>query len=233
MKTALRSVRDLLGLRPILETFRFAASGLLFACVWAVALSPLLPGSARGDNTAMETTRQIALAMAQYAQDHGGKYPGGASSTEVFQKLLDGKYVTDPATFYLIMPGKTQPTGTRLLPQNVCYDVTSGVDANSPESLPVVFVTGFRVEYQPDGSAISLTRSFPVYAYSAESSMKWLTGSELEPVFGLAVADKGSEAKFRDGQLNRDGYGSVPNVLPADFDAHGAAYRQLTPSGAL
>jgi hypothetical protein len=181
----------------------------------------------------MESTRLIALALGQYAADHGGKYPEGASSTEVFQKLLDGNYVTDPATFYLFMPGKTQPTGPRLLPQNVCYDVTGGVDVTSPEGLPVVFVTGFRLHYQADGQAVSLTRPFPAYAYSADAWMKWLTGGELEAISGLPVAMKDGEARLRPGQVGPDGFGYVPGVLPSDFDARGNAYRQLTPTGSL
>ena len=181
----------------------------------------------------MESTRVIAVALGQYAAAHGGKYPEGVSSTEVFQKLLDGKYVTDPATFYLFMPGKAEPTGSHLLPQNVCYDVTAGVDAASSESLPVVFVTGFRLHYQPNGQAISLTRPFPAYAYSADAWMKWLTGGELEAVSGLPVAMKDGEARLRPGQVGPDGFGFVPSVLPPDFDRRTDAYRQLTPDGKL
>ena len=181
----------------------------------------------------MESTRAIAVALGRYAAAHGGKYPEGSSSTEVFQKLLDGKYVIDPATFYLFMPGKAEPTGLRLLPQNVCYDVTAGVDAASPDSLPVVFVTGFRLHYQPNGSAVSLTRPFPAYAYSADAWMRWLTGGELEAISGLPVAMKDGEARLRPGQVGPDGFGYVTNVLPADFEPHGNAYRQLTPDGKL
>ncbi len=205
----------------------------MFLGAWTAVPSSMRGNPTGGDTTAMETTRQIALALAHYADDHGGKYPAGSSSTDVFQKLLDGNYVTNPATFYLLMPGKTQPTSTHLLAQNVCYDVTVGVDGNSPDTLPVVFVTGFRLEYQPNGQAVSLTRPFPIYGYSAESSMKWLTGGDLAPVFGLAVADKSGEAQFRPGTLGADGFGSVPNVIPGDFDAHGTTYRQLTPGGPL
>jgi hypothetical protein len=63
--------------------------------------------------------------------------------------------------------------------------------------------------------------------------MKYLTGGDLEPVSGLALAYKSTVARFQEGQLGSDGFGLVPNVLPGDFDARGKAYRQLTPDGAL
>ncbi len=213
--------------------FRFLVPGLLILSACGIALAPIYAGPAEVESTATQATHAIALAMSQYAADNHGKYPDGATSTEVFQKLLDGKYVTDPATFYLFMPGKTEPSGPHLESANVCFDVTAGVDETAPDGLPVVFVTGFRVEYRPDGHAISLVRPFPTYAYSAQSWMSYLTGKDLAPVTGLAFADKRGKARFQPGQLGSDGFGLVPQVLPSDFDAHGKTYRQLTPDGPL
>ncbi len=50
---------------------------------------------------AVQTTRTIGLCLYRYAQDHNGQYPDGKTSTEVFQQLIDEKYVTDPSIFYL------------------------------------------------------------------------------------------------------------------------------------
>jgi hypothetical protein len=48
----------------------------------------------------MQATRQIGMMMFQYAMDNDGKYPDGNSSTEVFQKLIDKNYCTDPTIFF-------------------------------------------------------------------------------------------------------------------------------------
>ena len=39
----------------------------------------------------LQKPRMINLLLFSYANDHNGKYPTGASSTEVFQKLIDEK----------------------------------------------------------------------------------------------------------------------------------------------
>ena len=84
--------------------------------------------------------------MVSYAADHDGKFPDGNTSTEVFQKLIDENYGNDPTIFYIPLPGKTKPlAGQKLKPENVCWDVTSGLDQNSPDELPVIFMTGYLV----------------------------------------------------------------------------------------
>jgi hypothetical protein len=78
----------------------------------------------------LQNTRTIGIAMFQYSNDHNSVYPDGESSTEVFQKLLDEKYISDPTIFYIPLPGKIKPIeGQPLKPENVCFDVTSGVDS--------------------------------------------------------------------------------------------------------
>jgi hypothetical protein len=61
-------------------------------------------------NPKMQMLRAIGLAMYSYANDNGGNYPDGKSSTEVFQKLLDGGYATDPALFYLRLQARPSPS---------------------------------------------------------------------------------------------------------------------------
>jgi hypothetical protein len=181
----------------------------------------------------MQTTRTLALAMFVYANDNNA-YPDGKSSTEVFQKLLDGNYVSDPATFYVPMPGKTKGLiGSRLQPENVSYDVTSGIQINSPGTLPIVFLTGFRIDYRPGGTAVSLIRPFPNLRDDASNWLQSLTGGPLEPIPGLPFAYKNNYAYFRYGKIGADGMGVVSNVTPPDFNAHGQTYRQLMPEGVL
>jgi hypothetical protein len=72
------------------------------------------------DNAAMQTSHALYIAMFQYAIDKDGVFPTGKSSTEVFQKLLDGGYVTDPALFCLPLRGKyPAEKGAKLKPENV------------------------------------------------------------------------------------------------------------------
>ena len=98
--------------------------------------------------------------MYSYAQDNSGNYPDGKSSTEVFQQLLDGGYVTDASIFYIPAPGKTKPvSGQKLRPENVCWDVTGGLTNHSPGELPLLFLTGYRVSYSPGGAAVPVANA--------------------------------------------------------------------------
>ena len=170
-----------------------------------------LPGitDARHD-TYMQQVHAIGDALFSYSTDHDGDYPPGKSSTEVFQNLIAGGYVTDPHIFFFAMPGKVSPTGTTLKPENVCFDFTDGADSNSPDTLPVVFSTGYKVTYAAGGSAVPLLKPAPR---------------------GLAVAFKATGgAKYI---VASDPAGNVANFVPAGFDAQGKPYRQLTPDGPL
>jgi hypothetical protein len=186
-------------------------------------------------SNAMQSSRSIALAMFQYANDNNDVYPDGASSTEVFQELIDGNYVSDPAVFYVPLPGKKPGhAGEKLKPENVAYDVTSDVNGQSPDDLPVVFLTGFRMDYRPGGNATSLVRPFPTYA--GEPTCLWDDIFGIRPteeMSGLPMAYKSNNAFFRNGQVGPDGMGFVPHVVPDNFDARGKTYHQLTPEGVL
>ncbi len=185
---------------------------------------------------AIQQSRTIALMLFAYSNDHGGEYPQGKSSTEVFQQLLDGNYCSDPAIFYLPLPGKTQPiAGKKLNPENVCYDVTKGVDENAPDGLPVIFITGYKVTYAPSGAALPLMKI--AFLSSKFHPRTWLGWWQNEPrdtyVPGIAVCYKDLSAKFISLKTAVDANGTVPNFIPADFDAKGKTYRQLTPDGEL
>lgn len=157
---------------------------------------------------AIQTSRTIALAMFQYSNDHEDHYPDGESSTEVFQKLIDQSYITDPTLFYFPMPGKIPAPTKYLKPENVCFDVTGGLVSSDSDSLPLVFSTGYQVDYAPDGKA------------------RPLKNPSFEGV-GIAVCYLSNSAKFVLAQA-----GTVP-LINSNFDPKGKTYRQLTPDGVL
>lgn len=165
------------------------------------------------DSAAVQNAKSIELAMFQYANDHDGAYPTGASSTEVFQKLINENYVSDPGLFWLALPGKTKATSRTLKPENVAWDVTASVTNDSPDALPVVFLTGYKITYAPGASAEPLFK----------------TPDGRLP--GIAVAYHGHNGLFIRAQ--DQSVGTVANVVPASFDSGGKKYQQLTPDGPL
>jgi hypothetical protein len=176
--------------------------------------------------------------MFQYANDNNQQYPDGNSSTEVFQKLIDGGYITDPAIVYIPMAGKIKSTSLHLKPENVCFDVTSPADANTPDVLPIVFSTGYKVNYVPGGTVVPIVKPYPLYMVEDHRTL-WqklfnrLATETVEP--GIAVCYKTNSATFHlfDPSTATNPNGSIPNFVPPDFDARGKTYRQLTPDGVL
>ena len=190
-------------------------------------------------NACVQTAHALNLAMFSYAHDNAGKYPDGKSSTEAFQKLLDGGYITEPAIFYVPMQGKTKAlAGQQLKPENVSWDVTEGVDSSSPDQIPIVFLTGYKVSYIPGGAAVPLSKPFPRLAWEDSDP------TFLERLFGwppirytdfsrIAAAYKNSSSRLMKLETAPDGTGAIPNFIPPDFKPDGKAYRQLTPDGPL
>ena len=158
----------------------------------------------------------IGQAMGRYSSAHDGAFPSGSSSTEIFQKLIDGHYLTDPGILfdpYLGVPGKVKATSNTLRPENVCWDVTTPTDRLTSDALPFVFETGFRLEYAPGGNAVPLSP-----ALKKRHS-------------GFTVLYLGLTTGFFRGDLRTDGV--VAEVVPARFDPGGKTYVQLTPDGPL
>ena len=189
-------------------------------------------------NASMQTARQIGQCLFSYSSDNtqnNNAYPDGNSSTEVFQKLIDEGYVTDSTVFYLPLPGKIKPLpGQKLKPENVCFDLTSGVDSNSPSGLPLVFMTGYKVTYAPGAAAVRLTKPYPQYYLKPRTWSQWWNNEHPDLAqFGIAVMYKGNEAKFMKLGTTVNPDGSIPNFIPPDFKPDGRTYRQLTPDGLL
>lgn len=217
----------------MLRSCAFWILGFLMFIFVSIILFPPMPGGIRypGNSKSMQTARTLVLAEFSYASDNDGKYPDGRNSVEICQKLIDGKYVSDPSIFYVPMKGKTKAVaGHALGPENVCWDFTvhrdgSGLDMSDPDSIPVLFLTGCRLNYVAGGSATPVDRANPIPTYD---DSKWWGTLNSEPP-GLAVAYKNNGSKF----ILLDSTGLVPKVVPDDFEAKDKAYRQVTPDGAL
>jgi hypothetical protein len=186
---------------------------LILLILASIALGPIVPEVHHPlSNVSMQGAHMIGLAMFSYAQDHGGIYPSGKSSTEVFQHLIDAGYVDDPSLFYspLQPDGKVKATSKKLKPENVCWDVTTPLDFKSSDGLPVVFSTGYRIEYTPHGKATPL----PGFKMS-----------------GIAVFYHSNNAWFRRDDLQSDH--AVLDFISDDFKPDDKKYVQLTPDGPL
>jgi hypothetical protein len=165
-------------------------------------------------NTPGQRAHVIGLALCSYANDNNGAYPKGGSSTEVFQKLIDGGYVSDPRIFFdssYSAYGKKPATSNKLEPENVCWDVTSPINIASSNVVPVVFYTGFRVNYVAGGDAESL------FLASDQPSAGIMAGYCL------------GDIAWHTAQPN----GVVKNFISLQFKPDGKKYMQLTPDGPL
>ena len=208
----------------------------IFFVLSVFALGPIHIGPIRSrENSDVRTAHAIGLALYSYANDNNQLYPDGSSSTEAFQKLLDGGYVTDPALFYIPMPGKTPAVpGQKLKPENVSWDLTAPAESRMPLPLPLLFITGYKVNYVPGGAAVPLIPGTPLYGTEP------LRGTILQPPFsappvrkGIAVFYINNSATFLTPKTGIAPDGSIPNFIPPDFKPDGRTYRQLTPDGVL
>jgi hypothetical protein len=194
--------------------------------VTGVALGPTTPPSGYSPavwKASEQNARIIGLSLFQYSQDNNGHYPEGKTSTEVFQHLIDEKYVTNPTVFFTsFVPGKVRPQGDHLKAENVCWDVTDGIDPSAPNGLPVVFSTGYKFDYKAGASAFPVG---PVRPLRLPKNMyEWVNGVWV-PIPFIAVCYKNDSAVWIKANKDR----SIPNFIPIDFDPKGKIYRQLTP----
>jgi len=204
----------------------------LLALLFSVALGPISYQRHMRETMCVQQLHMLGLALYSYAEDNNGEYPDGASSTEVFQKLLDGGYVSDPQVFYLQMniPGKIEasPNQKILKPENVCFDVTAGLTQQDSPQAPLIFLTGFRIKYAAGGTAAPLASPFPMLAASHDFLFFHWDSPDPEEFSGIGVFYVSHSAQWILAQGN-----AIPNFVPAGFDAHGKTFRQLTPDGVL
>jgi hypothetical protein len=211
---------------------KWVALGLVsIVLLFGIALNPFHRGHFV-NGQGWRNGNAIADALNRYAKQNG-KYPDGNSSTEVFQKLLDGHFLSDASVFYVPFPEKTKAApGQPLKPENVSWDFTScpvqGPDDFS--TFPLVFLTGSKVNYVPDGSAVALASSFPSFH---DDHLTWLQEwnhdvPPFEEGYLLTVYPRGGGEGFK-----AEANGTIPHFISPDFNANGKTYRQLTPDGPL
>ena len=222
-------------LRPLFRVIFFI--GIVVLLVIMALPSASFRMGTEAANSLLQTSHGLAAAMFQYSTDNNGNFPDGESSTEVFQKKLYPEYLTNPGYVFVNMAGKTKPAdGQPLKPENVGYDVTGGINSNTPENLPLVFTTGYKVSYTAGQPAVPLGKSPPVYGGPPLTWSEWWQGrAPAAPSTGLAVGFKDmSSAFFRfDPPDTQHPNGSVSNIIRGLFDPNGQTYRQLTPDGSL
>jgi hypothetical protein len=200
----------------------------LFVALWIIKSE----STTALESSDYERAFRICHTLDTYGADHQGHYPEGKSSTEIFQKLIDAGYAEEPSELsetklplyylYYPLPGKVKPADDAkiLKPENVCWDLTYPPDEHSPDNVPLVFMTGYKITYQAGASAVPLPNRQSPW-------VKWWNGNEHYPFVVAACKD----LTTRIIQVSPDG--SVPNFIPADFDPKGKTYRQLTPDGEL
>ena len=154
--------------------------GIILVLICSVALGPVANGIKQAaHNASMQQGRQIGQMMFSYSTDNtanGNAYPDGSSSTEVFQKLIDGGYCTDPGVFYVPLPGKVKALpGQKLRPENVCWDVTGGVDLSSSGLVPLIFLTGYKIDYAAASTATPTKNSPPESSSSTKATMRFFS----------------------------------------------------------
>ena len=65
---------------------------MLLLVTFIGSIEPGIPPRRAWNAIESEHVSLITKALLRYAQDHQGKFPSGGSSTEIFQKLLEGGY---------------------------------------------------------------------------------------------------------------------------------------------
>jgi hypothetical protein len=180
---------------------------VLFACFM---FADSVPAFAQAqDQEITQQAHAIGVVMYAYANDHNGAYPTGSSSTEVFQKLIDGGYVNNPILFFVPMPGKVKPTSNKLKPENVSFDVTNGVDIKtSSDAVPLLFLTGFLITYAPGSTAEPTTE-------------------DAQKRDGMVIFYHSGSTQF----LKKDVDRIIHNAVPKFYDDKVHHYQQLTPEG--
>jgi hypothetical protein len=186
-------------------------------------------------NPYVGNARVIGLALYSYANDNDQQYPDASSSTETFQKLLDGDYITDPTVFYIPMPGKVKPVpGQKLKPENVSWDITAPVATVPSKNLPLIFMTGYKINYVSGGVAAPLIKPAPQYGIEGppQTWFERLFGKQsmnYAPSTGIAVFYDNNSASY----IAASPDNTIPKIVPPDFKPDGKTYRQLTPDGVL
>ena len=219
------------GLLALFRTFYIA----LFLFILVGIFGPRT-GTIKSAQTSscMFTLKVLMSALRQYALDHDGRYPTGRSSTEAFQKLLDENYVSDPGIFLggFPRPMKIRGKQLKLEPEDVGYDLTVPLDIHSPDDVPVIFLTGYRITYAPHADAIPVSPLVidrtPNMAVAYQN--QWGDRMPWVYVKPTRLFDYKRERDHEDQVLSD---GTISRFIPSTFAAKDHFYQQLTPYGPI
>lgn len=127
----------------------------IIAILAGVALGPITGGIKKAkESGAMQTTRTIALAEFQYANDNDGAYPDGADAGIIATALVNGNYASDPKLFVITSDPNYVPytpvAGGTIPATAISYDFLglaatnpiAGLNATTPDQAPVCWSDG-------------------------------------------------------------------------------------------
>jgi prepilin-type N-terminal cleavage/methylation domain-containing protein len=170
----------------------------IIAILAGVALGPITNGIKKAkESGAMQTTRTLALAEFQAANDNNGIYPDGADAGVIALGLVTGNYISDPSIFVVAGDNGTvkATTNAGITAANVSFDFmgvtgtsnpTAGVGSSAPDQLPLVWT--------PDpGAVVPKTDNEGVAFRPAANG---IFGTD-----GIAVAYHSNNAFFRAPQI--------------------------------
>jgi prepilin-type N-terminal cleavage/methylation domain-containing protein len=137
----------------------------IIAILAGVALGPITRGITKAkESAALQTTRSIALAEFQYANDNG-QYPDGTDAGAIGAALISGNYISDPGIFYIsgdTAATRLSGTGT-MAATNSSYDFMgvngtgttsyAGVSTSAPDQLPLVWSPDVNIPAIPTGTS--------------------------------------------------------------------------------
>jgi len=162
----------------------------IIAILAGVALGPITSGIRKARESAcMQTTRTLALAEFQYANDNNN-YPDGADAGVLCAALVSGNYISDSKTLQITGGKAVSPAaGGTIAKANVDYDFTGvqsggvavGIPSSAPDGTPLVWSP------EPGVSAIPTTTAGLAFAPTTG-----LFGTD-----GMAVAYKNNNSFFR------------------------------------
>ena len=175
---------------------------------------------------AVENAHTISVVLGQYATDNNDVYPVGegtpvaGTSEGIARNLLENSYTPDATLFAVGSTPSYHGSAhdySDLAAQNLSWDFTAGanamtgITADAPASLPVVFTTGEKVNYAGEGVGLSVA----------------LNGPGPFGHRGMIVAYKANNAAFLPTQTTGDSAGGTV-VLAPNFKATGT-YTQVRP----
>jgi prepilin-type N-terminal cleavage/methylation domain-containing protein len=127
----------------------------IIAILAGVALGPITGGIKKAkESGAMQTTRTVALAEFQYANDNDGAYPDGADAGIIASALVNGNYASDPKLFVISSDPNyvayTPVAGGTIPATAISYDFLglaatnpiAGLSSSTPDQAPVCWSDG-------------------------------------------------------------------------------------------